>query len=156
MRHTKKLLSLTAVVLLAACTDNSLTNPFGDVVGTYQLTIYANATLPIHFTVQPGQDSDLPNGGTWDITGGSLDLRRDGSFTETNLITKTPSGGSAFAADFVSNGTYSVSGANIQFAAPPQNNINGRSFTGQISQDRINYTEFDPPTGLTFAYEYRR
>jgi hypothetical protein len=155
-RHVNKLLSVTAVMLVAACTDNNILNPLSDVAGRYQLTIFAGATVPIQFAVQPGEDPDLPNGGTWNVTGGTLDLRENGTFTETNFITKTPTSGSAFNANFVSVGTYSVGGSTIQFDAPQQNGLAPRSFDGVVSQDRINYTEYDPGTGQQFSYEYRR
>ncbi|MFL5558804.1 MAG: hypothetical protein ACJ794_09270, partial [Gemmatimonadaceae bacterium] len=117
MRHAKKLLSLTAVMVLAACTDNGIFNP-NDVAGTYQLTIWASRSVPFTFSVAAGEDPELPNGGTWRVTGGSLELDTNGDFVERNFITKTPTGGSSFSSDFVSIGTYSVTNFSIDFEAP--------------------------------------
>ncbi|MFL5634210.1 MAG: hypothetical protein ACJ78J_08935 [Gemmatimonadaceae bacterium] len=156
MRHMKKLLSLTAVMVLAACTDNGVLNP-NDIEGTYQLTIWADNSIPITFNVQPGEDSEIPNGGTWRVTGGTLELDSDGTFVETNFITKTPTGGSSFTSNFVSTGTYSFDGFNIDFEAPAQNQFSARSFTGTVSADeRIRYHEFDSASGQNLLYEYRR
>src|SRR4029078_3167376 len=51
MRHARTLLSLTAVVALAACTDNSITDPFNDAAGTYQLTVYAGKSITGNFII---------------------------------------------------------------------------------------------------------
>jgi hypothetical protein len=158
-KKAKLFLSLTAATPLlfaAACTDNGIFDPRTDAAGTYQLTIFANASIPVTFAVQPGDDSELPNGGTWRVHDGTLVLRTDGSFTETNLITKTNTGGSSFESDFVSDGTYDINGSNIQFAAPAQNGFGARVFNGVVSEDRISYNEFDSQTGTQFLYEYRR
>ena len=154
-KRTKYFLSLAAATPLlfaAACTDNNIFGP-QNVVGTYQLTIYAGATLPVTITFNPGVDSELPNGGTWRVTDGNLVLRSDGSFTETNFITKTPfGGGSSFRSDFISNGTFSVSGNSIQFSAPAQGNFGSRFFSGTIDDidGRITFTEGND------TFEYRR
>jgi hypothetical protein len=153
-RKAKYFLSLSAAVPLlfaAACTDNNIFNPLNDAVGTYNLTIFGGATLPIDFTLQPGDDPDLPNGGNLRVTGGTMVLRNDGSFTETNIYIKTPPGGTSFESDFLSNGTYTVNNnGSIQFSAPAQNGFGARVFNGTVAQDRINYVEGNA------AYEYRR
>jgi hypothetical protein len=163
-RKAKYFLSLSAAVPLlfaAACTDNNIFDPRTDAVGTYDLTIFAGNTLPVDFTVQPCQnvgctgandDPDLPNGGNLRVTGGTMVLRNDGTFLETNIYIKTPPGGSSFESDFISNGTFTVNnGGSVQFSAPAQNGFGPRVFNGTISQDgRINYTEGQS------QYEYRR
>ena len=137
MRHTKQLLSLTAVMLLAACTDNSLTNPFQNATGTYQLTVYAGRGVPATYNIQPG-DATYPNGATFEVTDGQLVLNDNGTFTETNNYVTTPTGGSAVASSFVSSGTWTGSGTTISLSAPPQNNNGARNVSGTLTFDSRN------------------
>lgn len=151
-RKAKLLLSLTAVIplLFAACTDNGIFNPIDDVAGTYQLTVFANGSVPRLFTVAAGQDPELPNGGTARIDGGTLVLNSNGTFTETNNFTKTHSGGGSFASDFISVGTFTVNGTNLTLSAQAQNGYSARFIDGTVEFDTISYLEGG------FAYEYRR
>ena len=151
-RKTKLLLSLTAAIplLLAACTDHGIFDPNEDVVGTYQLTVFANGSVPRLFTVAAGQDPELPNGGTARIDDGTLVLHTDGTFTETNNFTKTPTGGQSFLSDFISVGTFSVSGNQLTLQANAQNGYGPRFIDGTVEFDTISYVEGG------FAYEYRR
>jgi hypothetical protein len=159
MRHTKKLLSLTAVVLLAACTDNSLTNPFQNAVGTYQLTVYAGRSIPATYTIQPG-DQTYPNGATFVVTGGDLVLNNNGTFIETNDYVTTPTGGSAQQTSFVSSGTWTGSGTTLTLNAPPQNGNPSRNVTGTLTFDSarnvyvFNYQE-DNGAGSVDSFEYQ-
>ena len=155
MRHTKTLLSVIAVMLIAACTDNSLTNPYGNVSGTYQLTVFAGRSLPATYTYQPGQIQALPNGGTIQWTDGTMDLRSNGTFIETNNYLMTPAGGQTTSGSFTSTGTYTVSGVNFTLSAPAQNQTSQRYATGTIEFDTINYDE-DNGDGTTSSYEYKR
>jgi hypothetical protein len=151
MRQTKRLLSLTAVLLFAACTDNSITNPLNDVAGTYQLTVFANHSLPYTYTVSAGQDSELPNGGTVRATDGTLVMHENGTFIETNNFIKTPIGGSSFSSAFVSTGTYTVNSAgDLTLSAPQQNGYQARFLSGIWDFDTISYVEND------LNFEYRR
>jgi hypothetical protein len=151
MRQSKRLLSLTAVLLFAACTDNSITNPLNDVAGTYQMTVFANHSLPYTYTVSAGQDSELPNGGTVRATDGTMVLNENGTFIETNNFIKTPTGGSSFASAFVSTGTYTTTNlGDITLNAPRQNGYDERFLSGTWDVDMISYVE----SGLNF--EYRR
>lgn len=153
-RKAKYFLSFSAAVPLlfaAACTDNNVFGP-RDVIGTYELVEWAGETnFPIQFNLGPGTDPDLPNGGTYVVTGGTLILRDDGTFTETNFVTKTPPGGTSFQSDFVSVGSYTVSGNSIQFSAPAQNGFDERFFTAPANQNQIVYLEGNPPS--EFAYQ---
>lgn len=151
-RKSRLLLSLTAAapMLIAGCTDNTLTNPLDDAAGTYQLTIFANATVPYEFPVSAGEDPELPNGGTILVTDGDLVLTIDGDFVETNNFTKTPPGGQSFASAFVSTGTYTVTGTTLRLAAPQQNGYSSRNLGGTVDLDRVSYVENG------FGYEYRR
>jgi hypothetical protein len=154
-RKAKLLLSLTAATPLffAACTDNSLLGPYGDVAGTYQLTIYQNFSVPVTFTYQPG-DPSFPSGGTVRWTDGTMELRANGTFREINNFIATPSGGASQSRQYVSNGTFTVNGNQFTLSAPQQNPGEGARFsTGTIDIDRINYSE-DDGFGNILNYEY--
>lgn len=155
MRHTKKLLSVIAVMLIAACTDNSITNPYGNVSGTYQLTVFAGRSLPATYTYQAGQIQALPNGGTIQWTDGTMELRSNGTFIETNNYIVSPNGAQSYSDSFTSTGTYTVNGINFTLSAPPQNQTDQRYATGTIQFDTINYDE-DNGDGTTSSYEYKR
>ena len=155
MRHTRKLLSVIAVMLIAACTDNSLTNPYGDVSGTYQLTVFAGRSLPATYVYQANQIDALPSGGTVQWTDGTMELRSNGTFVETNNRIITPNGGQSYSDSFISTGTYTVNGINFTLSAPPQNQTDQRYATGTIQFDTINYDE-DNGDGTTSSFEYKR
>lgn len=155
MRHSKKLLSVIAVMLIAACTDNSITNPYGNVSGTYQLTVFAGHSLPATFVYQPGDDPALPNGGTVEWTDGTMTLQSNGTFVESDNYLKTPSGGQTVSGTFVNTGTYTMNGIDFTLSAPAQNGYGARSATGTIHFDTINYDE-DNGDGTTSSYEYKR
>jgi hypothetical protein len=155
-RKTKLLLSLTAAVplMFAACTDNGIFNPLDDAAGTYQITVYKGALVPHTYTVQPGDpvwNSVMPNGGHYSIDDGTLILRSDGTFTERNNYTVTPSGGSSQPSYFVSEGSWNVSGTQLQLYSAAE----GRNVTGVLDFDTINYQELDED-GVLQSYEYQR
>jgi hypothetical protein len=159
MRKTKGLLSLIAVVLVAACTDNGITNPFSDVAGNYQLTVYDGRTLPATYTIQPG-DPDYPNGATFVVTDGDFVLRSDGSFTETNFYAVTEPGQSTQQGTFSRVGTYNLNGNNLTLNIPAQNGFNAMTDTGTLTADAngnytINYQESDGFGGFN-SFEYKR
>jgi hypothetical protein len=155
MRHTKTLLSGIAVMLIAACTDNSVNGPYANVAGTYQLTVFAGRTLPATYTYSAGQISTLPNGGTIQWTDGTMVLNSNGTFVETNDYIATPNGGNSQSGSFVSSGTYTVSGTNFTLSAPAQSGVAQRFASGTIQFDTINYDE-DNGDGTTSSYEYKR
>jgi hypothetical protein len=155
MRQTKRFLSLIAVMAIAACTDNSITNPYNNVAGTYQLTVFAGRTLPATYTYSAGQIQALPNGGTIQWTDGTMVLNSNGTFVETNNFIVSPNGSSSYSDSFISSGTYTVSGINFTLSAPPQNQTAQRYATGTIQFDTINYDE-NNGDGTTSQYEYSR
>ncbi|HJP86270.1 MAG TPA: hypothetical protein VJ852_09795 [Gemmatimonadaceae bacterium] len=155
MRQTKILLSVIAVMAIAACTDNSVNGPYGDVSGTYQLTVFAGRTLPATYTYQAGQVQALPNGGTIQWTDGTMVLNSNGTFVETNNYVATDNLNGSQSGSFISTGTYTVSGVNFTLSAPPQNSVGQRYATGTIQFDTINYDE-DNGDGTTSSYEYKR
>jgi hypothetical protein len=157
-RKAKLLLSLTVAtpILFAACVDNTLIGPYRDVAGTYQLTVFSGATLPVTFTYPAGQNNVLPNGGTITWTDGSMVLNSNGTFTERNNYDYQDNGGSSGTSAFVSTGTFTVNGTDFTLSAPAQSGIAARFATGSLvtgSLSRINYIE-DNGNGTTSAYEY--
>jgi len=162
MRHAKKLVSLTAVMLLAACTDYGVTNPMTDASGNYQLTVYAGKTLPATYTIQPNdpQYPGYPNGATFVVTGGFMTLRSDGSFVETNDYRITPTGQSTQTSNITRSGTWSLYGTDLTLDLPAQNGNQAIHDTGTLTVDAngaytVNYLE-DDGTGLFQSYEYKR
>ncbi len=154
-RKAKLLLSLTAAIplLFAACKDNGLLSPYGDVAGNYQLTVFQGRTLPVTYTYAAGQIQALPNGGTIQWTDGAMVLRSDGTFTETNNYIITPNGGSSQGSSFISIGAFTVNGNAFTLSAPAQSNVGARFASGTLDIDTISYTEDDGSGPL--AYEYK-
>ena len=85
MRQTKRLLTLVAVILIAACTDNGIFNPLDNASGTYTLTVYAGRSIPATYVIQAGDPNypNYPNGATFTVTGGTMVLNSNGTFVET-------------------------------------------------------------------------
>ena len=156
-RHARKLLSLTAVVALAACTDNSITDPFSQAAGTYQLTVYAGKSIPANYVIQAGDPNypQYPNGATFVVTGGSIVLSNNGTFVETNSYTTTPTGQSPISSSFVSHGTWTMTGTDLFLTAPAQNQNGARNVQGTLIIDTINYQE-DNGVGGFDSFEYKR
>jgi hypothetical protein len=159
-KKSKLLLTLTAAtpLLFAACTDNGIFNPLQDASGTYQLTVYAGKTMPATFTIQPGDPNfpEAPNGGTLVVTDGTLVLQNNGTFVETNNYTITPTGQSGTAHQFVSSGTWSLSGTNFTLTDQSLQRFD----TGTLDTDAngrltVNYTE-DSGNGVFQSFEYKR
>ena len=156
-RKAKLFLSLTAAVplLFAACTDSSIFGPYGDVAGTYALTVFDGRSVPTTITYQPGDFPELfPSGGTIRWTDGTMALSRSGTFVETDNAIVTPNGEASQNASFVSNGTYTVNGTDFTLSAPAQNGRDTRFASGTLEFETINYSE-DNGNGTTSAFEYK-
>jgi hypothetical protein len=155
-KNARLVLALTAAtpLLFAACKDNNLVTP-GNVVGTYELTLFRGQVLPVTDTYTASDNiAGFPNGGTVVWNDGTIELSADGSFEEINNFTATPTGDAPQQSAFTSIGTYRLSGNSIIFTAPPQNGIAARNFTGAVTVNSITYQE---STGTGFAsYQYRR
>jgi hypothetical protein len=160
MRHTRRLVSLIAVMALAACTDNGIFNPNQDFSGRYTLTVFQGRSVPATFTFQPGSQ-DFPNGGTFVVNNGTLDLNNDGTFSETNNFTTTQNGQQSTQTQYLSSGTWTNNGSTLSLFAPPQNGDPARNVSGTLDVDTqgratVVYQEFDPNTGQVESYEYKR
>jgi hypothetical protein len=151
-RKSKLLLSLTvaAPILFAACVDNTLIGPYRDVAGTYRLTIFSGASVPVTFTYAAGRLRGLPNGGTATWTDGTMELNSNGTFTERNNYDYRDNGGAFGSDSFVSTGTFTLNGTDFTLSSPQVGQVAGRFATGTIQVDRINYVE------QNFAFEYIR
>jgi hypothetical protein len=159
-KKSRLLLTLSAAtpLLFAACTDNGIFNPLSNAAGTYQLTVYAGKTMPATFTINPGDTNfpEAPNGGTLVVTDGTLVLQNNGTFVETNNYTITPTGQSGQAHQFVSSGTWTLSGTTFTLSDQSLQRFD----TGTLDTDAngrltVNYTE-DSGNGVFQSYEYKR
>lgn len=164
MRHTKRLLGVIAVMALAACTDNGIFNPNQDLSGTYDLTVFAGRSVPTTYTISAG-DPTFPNGGTFVVNDGTLQLNANGTFTETNNFTNNPNGQASYQTQFISNGTWTVNGntvngTQISLFAPAQGNNPARNITADVDFDQQNratvFFQEDDGTGNLQSYEYKR
>ena len=156
-RKAKLFLSLTAAAPLlfaAACTDNGIFNPLADAAGTYQLTVYAGKTLTAHYVIQPNDPNyqqSLPNGGTLDVTDGTLVLNSDGTYIETNNYVVTPTGESSLTRFFRSRGSWNLNGTDLTLSSQQEN----RYVTGTLDFDTVNYQEANGSGGFD-SFEYKR
>lgn len=118
-------------VLLGGC--DSPTDPQTRVAGTYTMTQVNGQAPPVTVLQVPE--------GRIEVTGGSMVLRADGSYTETVQVRVTPTGGSPQSDQQVENGTYAVTATSITFTVPPSAGQAAFSYSGTISGDIITYTE---------------
>ena len=147
-KRVRRLLGVAAVapLLLTSC-DNSPFDPFEDAEGTYELSVFADRSMPAEFDCAPGDCDALPNGGHIRINSGSLTLHDDGTWFETNNWTETPTGGSPRDVTFNSGGTYDLNGEDLELSDPSRQRFIQATieFTSRI---RINYVE----RGDSFEY----
>jgi len=147
-KRVRRFLGVAAMapLFLTAC-DGSVFNP-NDETGTYQLTVYDSVVMPATFNCQPGQ-CNMPNGGTLRVNSGTIVLRSNGTFTETNRFTETPVGSAASSYNLTWDGTYEFDGFNLTLFVPAQNNQAARFVDATLEFDTIAYTE----AGEFFQYE---
>ena len=155
-KRVMRLLSVAAIapLLLTSCDSSNTFDPFEDVVGTYDLSVYAGRSVPATFTCDPGQ-CGMPNGGTFVANDGTLVLEEDGTFVETNYYTSTPIGGTAEQSTFISRGTWDLDGDNeLTLFAPAQNGLQSRTLNATIEFGGVDVTIHYLEDGQ--SYEYSR
>lgn len=147
-KRVRRFLGVAAMapLFLTACDSNPF-NP-DDETGTYQLSFYDGVDVPATFNCQPGQ-CGMANGGTLRVNSGTLQLRSDGTFTETNRFTETPVGQSSNSYNLTWNGTYDYDGFNLTLVVPAQGNQSARFVDATLEFDTIAYTE----NGEYFQYD---
>jgi hypothetical protein len=159
-KKSRLLLTLTAAtpLLFAACTDNGIFNPLNNASGTYQLTIYANKSVPATFTILAGDPNfpEAPNGGTLVFTDGTLVLQNNGTFVETDNYTETPQGQAAQFRQFQASGTWTLNGTTFNL----NDSANQRFDSGTLDTDAngrltVNFTE-NVGNGQTASFEYKK
>lgn len=109
-KRVKRIFAAVALapLLLTACEGNPF-DPFDEATGTYDLTVFADASVPATFSCGP---ADCPNGGTVRVNSGTLVLHADGSYVERNNFTFDEPQGSRNG-QFVSTGTFTLNGENL-------------------------------------------
>ena len=139
------------VLLAAACGGDNSVAPIpqvGDAPGDYVLQTL-NGQLPLQFTVTDASGETIV-----DILSGTLVLTASGSFREVlNYHIVPPAPASAYDAPAITDGTYSVNGANITFTFNPSGSA--YTWSGTVATGSITYTDPgfpDVPGGLTAVY----
>jgi hypothetical protein len=165
-KKARLFLSLTAATPLlfaAACTDNGILNPLDDAAGTYQLTVYAGKTLPAHYVIQPNDpdpffSTQAPNGGTLDVTDGSLELNTNGTYLEINNYVITPSDRPVVNSFFRSQGSWTMNvNDEITLSSQVENRFVSATWTVDDvnGKETINYQEANGNGGQD-SFEYAR
>ncbi len=147
-KKARLFLSLTAATPLlfaAACTDNGILNPLDDAAGTYQLTVYAGKSVspgsPAHYVIQPNDpffSNQAPNGGTLDVTDGTLELNTNGTYLEINNYVITPSDRPVVNSFFRSQGTWTM---NVQDEVSLSSQVENRFVQATWTVDDVNAKE---------------
>jgi len=130
-------LGLLGCLLIAACGGGhgvtAPTDPALAAVGDYQLALVNGQTVPVPYY----QDAS----GTLTITGGTLALRSDRSYTETETMRASFSDGSPSQnQNLMENGTFQVTGTQITFTIPADVNGPALSYTGAVNGGVVSYT----------------
>lgn len=152
-KRVKRFLSVAAMapLVLTAC-DSSLFDPDNE-TGTYQMTFYNGTDVPATFTCQPNgclmPDGSVVTNGTLRVNSGTLVLRNNGTFTETNRFTVTPSGQASESFTLTWDGDYEYDGFNLSLYVPPQGNQQERIVNAELEFDTISYIE----NGQFFQYD---
>ena len=163
-KKARLFLSLTAATPLlfaAACTDNGILNPLDDAAGTYQLTVYAGKTLVAHYVIQPNDpffSAQAPNGGTLDVTDGTLELNTNGTYLEINNYVITPSDRPVVNSFFRSQGVWTMNVNNeVTLSSQVENRVVQATWTVDDvnAKETINYQEANGNGGQD-SFEYAR
>jgi hypothetical protein len=143
-RFITRLAVITLFATTSACGggDSTAPDPKAAVAGTYTLTQINGGNLPVTVFANTA--------GRIELTGGSLTLRSDGSYTES-LAARTvyTSGAAPQTTTDNENGTFTVIGSQITFSIPPSGSSSGLSYTGAVSGGVLTYTY----EGNAFRYQ---
>ncbi len=141
-----KLLAILVAFLLplAACRDS--TGPAG-IDGEYTLIAINTQALPVTVFAS--------NAGRIDITGSTLELRSDLSFTETINYRVIPAAPEAAYDDvMIQNGTYEVKGRTVTFTQRRSDGVQlFPKYAGTVEENTLTYyNSFDGFDGNSYGY----
>ena len=129
-------LCLALLLPLAACGDDSPTDPTQSAVGTYTLVQVNGSPLPAYLGQSPQ--------GRADVLSGTLTLRNDKSYTEMVNVQVTPLIGAVHTVPVNENGTFTITGRTVQFMPDTGGTYSG-TLTGTTLESNAK--------GLTARYE---
>ena len=129
-------LCLSLLLPLAACGDDGPTDPTQSAVGTYTLVQVNGSPLPAFL----GQSGGL----RIEILSGTMTLRSNKSYTDSENRRRTSAGGVAETYQFIEEGTFTVTGSTVQFHAS-----NGPRYSGTLRGKFLEFTA----AGINAKYE---
>lgn len=121
-----------ALLSASACGDDATGSSNPSATGTYNLQT-VNAKAPPTTLYQNEYERV-------DITGGTLVLRSDKSYTETVNYRVAIAGGPAQDDRFIENGTYVQNGTSIQFTVPASGGDPAFSYQATLNGNTLSYT----------------
>jgi hypothetical protein len=134
-----------APLLITACEGNNPFDPFDEATGTYDLTIFADASVPATFNCS---FPECPNGGTVRVNSGTLILDDDGTYIERNNFTFNETGQSPRNAQFVSTGRFTLNGENLTLDDDDGSRFINGSLQVLPDRVRVSYDE----EGVSYEY----
>lgn len=139
----RKVFLLAGALTLAACggSDSTAPNPNAAAFGNYSLNQVNGSPPPVTIFSN--------SAGRIDVTGGSMSLRSDLSFSETRNFRLVYSDGTSESTPAVDNGTFSVTGSQITFTIPASGADPAFSYTGAVSGGVVTYTY----NGASYRYQ---
>lgn len=141
MRSLRSLAVVLLSTLAVACSGDGPTGSAeARVSGTYNLSQINGQNLPA--TVFQS------SAGRVEVTGGTMVLRDDRSYTETVQLRILPVNGTAQTDQAIENGTFTVVGTNITFNVPASGGDPAFSYSGAVSGGVLTYTS----EGLSVTY----
>ena len=140
-RSIKRLITLAAVSLFAACSDSS--GPNSDVTGSYALITINGSGLPVVIF--------FDQFATFRIVGGNVTLNSNGTFTSSGTYQETLSNGQVSSETETCNGTYTRNGNSVTFTEFTVSNTNcGGVYNGTWDGDDTLTVAFDATVQAVF------
>ena len=140
-----------ALLTSAACSDSNPTAALpADPTGTYALTEADDRSLPRTVLINS-------EGWRYEITGGAVVLRADGTFTERRDRRVTDASGRVTTQTQNWAGTYTVNGADVEFTVPAgtlTHQLNPWIYSGK--RRGLDLSGTDTGTGVTVALTYTK